>query len=213
MYKGVGVMNAGPTIFIVDDDTQVRKSMARLLSASGLEVAAYESGQEYLDHFDAKTPGCLLLDLSMPGFSGLQVQEALNSRGHVPPIVFLTGRAEVSDSVRALKHGAMEFLTKPVDEPTLLDAIRNAVEKDRVDRKTRDELADIHRRLATLTPRESQVLRFVVSGLLNKQTAGKLGTTEKTIKVHRAHIMEKMQVSTLAKLVQLAIRAGIVPDA
>lgn len=202
----------GSTVFVVDDDLSVRKALERVLRAAGLAVSPHASAQDYLERYDPNAPGCLVLDLAMPGFSGLDLQDALAARGSAPPIIFLTGRAAVPDSVRAMKHGAVEFLTKPVDERALIDAVRNALEKDRTDRLRRAELAEIQQRLATLTPRETEVLKYVVSGKLNKQIAAELGTVEKTIKVHRARVMEKMQVGSLAALVQLAARAGIMPD-
>jgi FixJ family two-component response regulator len=198
-----------PTIFVVDDDLSVRKAIERVLRSAGLTVSTYASAHDYLERYDPNAPGCLVLDLAMPGLSGLELQDALAARGGAPPIVFLTGNAKVPDSVQALKHGAVEFLTKPVDDRTLIDAVRNAVEKDRIDRSTRAEVAAIRQRLATLTPRESEVLSYVVSGKLNKVIAAELGTVEKTIKVHRARVMEKMQVRSLAELVQLAARIGI----
>jgi FixJ family two-component response regulator len=194
---------------VVDDDLSVRKSLERAMRAAGLVVSTFASAEDYLEHYDPNAPGCLVLDLAMPGFSGLQLQDALAARGSAPPIIFLTGHAEVPDSVRAMKHGAVEFLTKPVNDNTLIDAIRNAFEKDAMNRAKRDELAEIHRRLALLTPRESQVLGYVVSGRLNKMIAAELGIVEKTIKVHRARLIQKMQVSSLAELVQIAGRSGI----
>lgn len=201
--------NAGPTVFVVDDDLSVRRALERLLQAAGLEVCSHATAQDYLDHYDPDAPGCVVLDLAMPGLSGLELQDALLARGVPPPIVFLTGRAGVPDSVQALKHGAVEFLTKPVDETTLVDAVRKAFESDRIERAARTELAGISRRLSLLTARETQVLRCIVAGLLNKQTAAELGMAEKTVKVHRARIMEKMQARSFAELIQLAARAGI----
>jgi len=198
-----------PTVFVIDDDASIRKAIARLLRAAGMEVIACASAQAYLDQFDPNLPGCLILDLAMPEISGLQLQDELATRGNAPPIIFLTGRAEIPDSVQAMKHGAAEFLTKPVDEQLLVEAVRSAVDKDRIDRQTRAELADIRGRFATLTARELQVLACVIAGKLNKQTALELGTVEKTIKVHRAHIMEKIRAQSLAELVHLATRAGI----
>ena len=198
-----------PTVFVIDDDASVRKAIARLLRAAGIKVSVCESAQAYLDLFDPDLPGCLILDLAMPDFDGLQLQDALAARGNAPPIIFLTGHAQVPDSVQAMKHGAVEFLTKPVDERTLTEAVRSAIDQDRIDRQTRAELAEIRRRFATLTARELQVLAFVIAGKLNKQTALELGTVEKTIKVHRAHIMEKIRAQSLAELVHLATRAGI----
>lgn len=200
---------AGPTVFVVDDDPSVRRALERVLQAAGLEVSTHATAQDYLDRYDPDSPGCVVLDLAMPGLSGLELQDALLARGAPPPIVFLTGCAGVPDSVQALKRGAVEFLTKPVDETTLVDAVRKAFESDGIARAARTELAGISRRLRLLTARETQVLRCIVAGLLNKQTAGELGMAEKTVKVHRARIMEKMQARSFAELIQLAARAGI----
>jgi FixJ family two-component response regulator len=198
-----------PTVFVIDDEFSVRKAIARLLQSAGLAVVTYGSALEYLEGCSQDAHGCLLLDLSMPGINGLQLQKTLAERGNPPPIIFLTGRADIPDSVQAMKGGAIDFLTKPVDEDTLLGAVRNALAADCAIRSDRAELAEISHRLATLTPRELQVLHCVVAGKLNKQTAAELGTVEKTIKVHRAHVMEKMQANSLAELVRLAARAGI----
>ena len=198
-----------PTVFVVDDDDSVRSAIGRLLRASGLKVSTCASAMEYLDRYDPNVPGCIILDLSMPEIDGLQLQDALVARSNAPPIIFLTGNAGIPDSVQAMKHGAVEFLTKPVDESLLLDAVGKAIDKDRSDRAERTELDEIRSRLARLTPRESEVLICVVAGLLNKQIAGQLGTVEKTIKVHRARMMEKMEVRSVAALVQLVGRIGI----
>ncbi len=200
-----------PTIFMVDDDASVRQAIARLLQARGLAVLTYASALEFLESYDPKLPGCLLLDLAMPGFGGLELQRVLTARGEAPPVVFLSGCADVPDSVQAMKGGAIDFLIKPVDEGLLINALRNALEKDLATRTARAEIAEIQTRLATLTPRETEVLRWVVSGKLNKQTAAALGTVEKTIKVHRARVMEKMHAQSLAELVLLAARVGISP--
>lgn len=201
------------TVFIVDDELPVRKAIARLLQAAGLTAATFASAEEFLTAYDPQAPGCLLLDMTMPGLSGLDLQKALVARGEPLPIIFLTGHADIPDTVQAMKGGAVEFLTKPVEDATLLDAVRTAFARDAVERVARDELAGIRQRLATLTPRELQVLGCVVAGKLNKQTAAELGTVEKTIKVHRARVVEKMQVRSLAELVLLAARAGISPGA
>lgn len=203
-------MSAVPTVCVVDDDPSVRKALMRVLRSAGVEVMAYASAQEYIDAYDPDRPGCLILDLAMPGLGGLDLQVILRNKGAAPPIVFLSGRAVLADGIQAMKEGAVEFLTKPVEDQALIDAVRAAIEKDRVDRAARDEATEILRRLATLTPREMQVLRCVLGGMLNKQTAAELGTVEKTIKVHRARVMEKMQASSLAELVRVASRAGIV---
>jgi FixJ family two-component response regulator len=202
---------SSPTIFVVDDEPALLKAVARLLRAAGWNAVTFSSPREFLDRHDPETPGCLVLDMSMPGFSGLELQQALERSGSPLPIVFLTGRADIPTSVQAMKRGAVDFLTKPVDDEDLLGAVRRAVEKDRVSRKNRSELAGIEGRLAALTPREREVLEHVISGRLNKQIAAELGTVEKTIKVHRARVMEKMKAASLADLVRLAERAGIRP--
>lgn len=196
-----------PTVFVVDDEPSMRKALERLLRAAGLTVATFASAQDYLDRYDAQAPGCLVLDLAMPGFSGLELQTALEKMGGAPAIIFLTGQAEVPDGVQAMKHGAVEFFTKPVLDATLIEAVLLALDRDRVDRSERARRSEIRARLATLTPREVEVLDHVVSGKLNKQIADKLGTAEKTIKVHRGRVMEKMQAGSLAQLVTLAAAA------
>ncbi len=197
------------TVFVIDDEAAMRKALARLLAAAGIPAATFASAPEFLAAYDPAAPGCLLLDLAMPGLNGLELQQALLARGEAPPIVFLTGRAEVSDGIRAMKGGACEFLTKPFEDDVLIAAVQRAFARDAAERARRAELADIRRRLATLTPREFQVLGCVVAGKLNKQTAAELGTVEKTIKVHRARVIEKLQVQSLAELVLLAHRAGL----
>jgi len=198
-----------PTVYLVDDDISVLRGLGRLLAAAGMKVAAFGSAGEFLQGFDPAAPGCLVLDIAMPELSGPELQQALAARRSELPIVFLTGHGDIPTSVQAMKRGAADFLTKPVDEETLLAAIRDALEKDRVLREAREELARIERRLAALTPREREVLERVVDGRLNKQIAAELGTVEKTIKVHRASVMQKMGVRTLADLVRLAGRAGV----
>lgn len=197
------------TVFLVDDDPSVLKGLRRLLTAAGFEVAAFESPREFLERHDALAPGCLVLDLAMPGVNGMQLQQELAARGSALPIVFLTGHGDVPTSVQAMKRGAADFLMKPVDEKDLLAAIGSAFEKGRAMRAARAETAEIERRIATLTPREREVLEHVVSGMRNKQVAGELGTVEKTVKVHRARVMEKMGARSLAELVRLAERGGI----
>jgi FixJ family two-component response regulator len=196
-------------VFIVDDDPSVRKATARVIRAAGFEALTFASAVEYLEQFDPQAPGCLLLDLNMPGVNGLELQKALAERGTAPAIVFLSGYADVPKSVVAMKGGAVEFLTKPVDARTLVDALQAAIEKDRVQREARAGREEIARRVARLTPREVQVMRGVVAGKLNKQIAGELGTAEKTVKVHRGRVMEKMEVESVAALVQATARVDI----
>jgi FixJ family two-component response regulator len=197
------------TVFVVDDDTAVLKSLSRLLRSAGLAAATFSSPRDFLDRHDPNTPGCLVLDVAMPGLNGLELQQALMARGQELAIIFLTGHGDIPMSVKAMKQGAVDFLTKPVDHADLLKAIRVAIEKDRLQRQADAEVTEIQQRLATLTPREREVMHHVISGHLNKQTAADLGTVEKTIKVHRARVMEKMKVHSVAELVHLAERAGL----
>ncbi len=196
-----------PTVTVVDDEPHVLKAVARLLRSEGFPVATFSSPREFLDQLDPGAPGCLVLDMSMPQISGLEIQQELEKRGCLLPVIFLTGRADVPATVQAMKRGAADFLTKPVEDEDLLAAVRRAMERDAVAREERAEVASIRERLETLTPREREVLEHVVSGALNKQIAGRLGTVEKTIKVHRARVMQKMNASSLADLVRLAQRA------
>jgi len=196
-------------VYVVDDDPSVLKATSRLLRATGFEVRAFPSAVAYLEQFDADAAGCLVLDLNMPAVNGLQLQQALAQRGGAPAIIFLSGQADVPKSVEAMKGGAVEFLTKPVDASALVGAVRAALETDRRQRDARAGRMAVAKRLATLTPREEQVLRGVVAGKLNKQIAGELGTAEKTVKVHRGRVMVKMQVDSVAALVQAAARVDI----
>lgn len=201
--------SAAPTVFLVDDDDAVLKSLGRLMRSTGLEVAAFSSPRQFLEHYDARIPGCLVLDVAMPGLDGLALQAALVARDATLPIIFLTGHGDIPMSVQAMKRGALDFLTKPVDDEALLRAIRLAFDQNRRWRATQAELEAIRARLDTLTPREREVLGQVISGRLNKQIAADLGTVEATIKVHRARVMEKMKVQSLAELVRLAEQGGI----
>jgi FixJ family two-component response regulator len=198
-----------PTVFVVDDYAPLRKSISRLLKAAGFVVTAFASAEEFLAQYDRQTPGCLVLDLGMPTLDGLELQRILASAGSLLPIIFLTGTADIPKSVQAMKQGASDFLTKPVNDEDLLAAVRVAIEKNRALRKEQVELSEIRARLATLTPREREVLEYVVAGKLNKQIAGDLGTVEQTIKIHRAHVMQKMRVRSVAELVRLTQRCGI----
>jgi FixJ family two-component response regulator len=196
---------------VVDDDPSVLRALTRLFSAAGLEARAFSSPAAFLQAHDPTTPGCLVLDVAMPGLDGLQLQQTLEASESARPIVFITGRGDIPTSVRAIKGGAVDFLTKPVNDGDLLAAVRNAIEIDRLARAGQVEIDAIRQRLASLTPREREVLAHVVAGRLNKQIAADLGTVEKTIKVHRARVMTKMAAGSLADLVRTAGRLGIPP--
>lgn len=198
-----------PTVYLVDDDADLLRALLRLLQAAGLQTVAYASAQAFLQGHDRQAPGCLVLDLSMPGLDGLQLQRELEQRGSPLPILFLSGRGDIPATVQAMKHGATDFLTKPVDDTELLAAIQEALATDRQRRRSHDERERIAERLAALTERERQVLEQVVAGRLNKQIAAELGTVEKTVKFHRANLMHKLGVRSVADLVKLAERAGI----
>jgi FixJ family two-component response regulator len=196
------------TVFLVDDEAAVRRALGRLLRAEGFQVAVLASAEEFLAADASASPACVVLDMALPGSSGLEVQRALLDRGSALPIIFLTGRADVPMCARAMKLGASDFLTKPVDKSDLLAAVRRALEADQEKGRLRAERTEIGSRLASLTPREREVLDLVITGQLNKQIAAELGTVEKTIKVHRGRVMEKMRASSLAELVRLMERAG-----
>jgi FixJ family two-component response regulator len=192
-----------PTVFVVDDDPSVRKAMARLLTSEKLAVATFESPRAFMEKHDPRQPGCLLLDLKMPELDGIELQEQLARRGSLLPIVFLTGKADVASTVRAMKSGAVDFLTKPADKSALLAAIAEAFERNIALRKLRRDRAALEARLAQLTPREREVLLHLLSGRRNKQLAADLGIVEKTIKVHRARVLHKLEVRTLSELIRL----------
>ena len=196
-------------VFLVDDDPGVLKALTRLLRAAGHEVRAFTSPQEFLARHDPSVPGCAVLDVAMPGLDGLELQAALSTGGTDRPVIFITGRGDIPTTVRAMKAGAIDFLAKPVDDHQLLTAVAQAVETDAAARRSHAQLAAIQQRLATLTPREREVLTHVVAGRLNKQIAHDLGTGEKTIKVHRSRMMIKLGVRTVADLVRLAAQVGI----
>jgi FixJ family two-component response regulator len=204
--------SAAATVFVVDDDTAFLKALTRLLRSAGFEVRSFSSAQAFLDQHDPGAPGCVLLDLSMPGLSGLEVQAALAAAGCERSIVFITAHGDIPISVQAMRAGAVDFLTKPIDDAELFAAIREAIEKGRLARLERADRAAIDRRLATLTRREHEVFLRVVAGLMNREIAADLGTVLSTIKVHRARMMTKMGVRSLADLVRMAEHAGIVPD-
>jgi FixJ family two-component response regulator len=195
-----------PTVFVVDDYAPLRRSISRLLHAAGFDVAVFASAEEFLAQYDPQIVSCLVLDVAMPALNGLELQHTLAKAGSLLPIIFLTGTADIPKSVQAMKHGASDFLTKPVNDEDLFAAVRVAIQKDRDRRREQTELSEIRTRLATLTPREREVLEYVVAGKLNKQIAGDLGTVEQTIKVHRARAMQKMRVQSVAELVRLIER-------
>jgi FixJ family two-component response regulator len=197
------------TVFLVDDDAGVLKALARLLQARGYEVQAFASPQAFLASHDASVPGCAVLDVSMPDLDGLALQQALTAERIQRPVIFLTGKGDIPTSVRAMKAGAIDFLTKPVSDDDLLAAIAHAETEDAATRSTNADLCSINARFADLTPREHEVMTHVVAGRLNKQIAGDLGTVEKTIKVHRGRVMSKLGVRSVADLVRLAEKAGI----
>jgi FixJ family two-component response regulator len=197
-----------PIVYVLDDDARVREGLTALLSSLGRRVMVFGDASQYLGFKRPDAPGCLILDLDMPGMTGLELQKELSGTD-APPIVFLTGHGDIPSSVKAMKAGATEFLSKPFEEEDLVRAVDSAIEVDRVARAKNAELDEIKKRYAKLTPREREVLPHVVSGLLNKQTAGELGTSEITIRIHRGQIMRKMQADSLADLVRLAAKLGI----
>ena len=197
------------TVYLVDDDPGVRSGLSRLLRASGYAVRPFSSPEEFLQQHDPAEPGCAVLDVAMPGLDGLGLQQALTAGGSQRPIIFITGKGDVPTSVRAMKAGALDFLTKPVNEPDLLEAISRARTRDAEYRRVNSDLDSIRAKLNTLTPREREVLTHVVAGRLNKQIAADLGTVEKTIKVHRSRMMEKLGMRGVADLVRMAEKAQI----
>jgi len=198
-----------PIVFLVDDEPSVLKAVSRLLRAAGHYVRTFNSAKEFMECQPWEAHGCVVLDMAMPGYNGLDVQQSLAAQAAHIPIIFLTGHADVGSTIRAMRSGATDFLTKPVDEAQLLAAVDAAIAKDRAEREATFIATELHRLIETLSPREYEVFTLVASGLLNKQTAAQLGTAEKTIKVHRARVMEKLKVDSLAGLVRLAERAGV----
>lgn len=197
------------TVFVVDDDPGVLRGLRRLLESVGLQVASFASAQDFLDTYRAEMPGCVVLDVRMPGLSGLDLQERLAAMGSATPVIFITGHADVPMSVRAMKAGAADFIEKPFNEQKLLDAIYHALERDAEHRRAQARMHDVERRLARLTAREREVLGFVVSGYTNGEIAAQWGISEKTIKIHRRRVMEKMEAESLPDLVLMAQAAGL----
>ena len=200
-----------PTVFVVDDDASILKSLSRLLRSAGYTAETFASAEEFLgrEHFNGI--GCLLLDVRMPGLSGMDLQDELSRADYSMPIIFITGHGNIPMSVQAMKKGAVDFLTKPFDDEQLLEAVKKAIEKDRKAKAEQAEMHDALRRIEQLTPREHEILRYVITGMLNKQIALKLDIAEKTVKIHRGRIMEKLCVDSVADLVRLAEKAGIEP--
>src|SRR5579864_7264041 len=196
-------MSQAPVVFVVDDDPSVRSSLKFLMSSVGLQVESFESADALLQRKLPEAPGCLVLDVRLRGSSGLDFQRELAARNCHMPIIFITGHGDIPMSVRAMKAGAVEFLTKPFRDQDLLDAVRIALEKDRSTREQEKEVSDLRQRFDSLTPREQEVISLVVSGMLNKQIADQLGTAENTIKVQRSRAMEKMNAQSLAELVKM----------
>jgi RNA polymerase sigma factor (sigma-70 family) len=196
-------MTAAPVVFVVDDDASVRSSLKFLLSTVGLQAETLDSADSFLHKKRPDVPSCLVLDVRLPGLSGLDFQRELAARNICIPIVFLTGHGDIPMSVRAMKAGAVEFLTKPFRDQDLLDAVRVALDRDRARREQETEMADLRRRFDSLTSREQEVVSMVVAGMLNKQIAAELGTAESTVKVQRSRAMEKMQAESLADLIKM----------
>jgi FixJ family two-component response regulator len=206
-------MTSAEIVYVVDDDESVRRSLSRLLRSAGLNVETFPSAQAFLSRELPDRTACLVLDVRLPGLSGLDLQAALKQAGRAMPIVFISGSSDVPVSVRAMKEGALDFLQKPFDDDELLSAIAGALARGRTARALRDESALVRQRFETLTPRERQVLGQVIAGLLNKQIAANLGAAEKTIKIHRGRVMQKMAAGSVADLVRMAQRIGVEPAA
>jgi FixJ family two-component response regulator len=203
------VKEADSIVFVVDDDSSVRESIKSLIRSVGLRVETFETAQQFLGSKRPDAPGCVVLDVRLPGLSGLDLQRELAANDINLPIIFITGYGDIPMSVTAMKAGAMEFLTKPFRDQDLLDAIQKALERDRAARRQRMETAELRERFDALTAREREVMHLVVAGLLNKQIAGELGTSEVTVKIHRGQVMKKMGAGSVAELVRMTEKLGI----
>ena len=200
-----------PTVFIIDDDPSARRGVTRLVRAAGLNAESFPSAEDFLASGKDDEPGCIVLDVRMPEMTGPELQAELGKAEHCLPIIFLSGHADVPVAARAMKHGAVDFLTKPVDRDDLLAAIRVSLEKNAENRAWRAEHSELQARIETLTPREREVMTYVITGMLNKQIAGELDISQETVKIHRGRVMQKLGIESVAELVRICEKAGIAP--